>query len=262
MRYCWPGVVSAARRRVKPQSSFASSGYETIRAHSLASDFGVVIPGHCAWLHGSGGIAARAGPGFSTTYLNENGNRARSLIRPCRINLLLLAIYSLSGHSSTVADPFLCIIDRPMEQGLTCETSDSAVYCLTSALVGGVEVRECSRTKQAPLRASFPPSTASDLDNDRCRSGQPRRDGADGAVQGDNVQTSSRIIQRSCGFMVSRPRCWSRPDSARAIVGAVPRRFRLQRHAVCPTPSGCHGPCKHPLLSAKRACYRHRDMVT
>lgn len=108
----------------------------------------------------------------------------------------------------------------------------------------------------------IPPSTSSDLDNGRRRSGRPRRDGADGAVQRDDVQPSSRIIQRSCGFMVSRPRCWSRPDSARAIVGAVARRFRLQRHPVCPTPSGGHGSCKHPLLSTKGACYRHRDITT
>lgn len=69
-----------------------------------------------------------------------------------------------------VADPLLCVIDRMMEQGLTCETNHSEVCCLTSVLVGGAKVRECSRTSQAPLRAVLAPSTASDLDKGRCRS--------------------------------------------------------------------------------------------
>lgn len=118
-----------------------------------------------------------------------------------------------------------------------------------------------SRQAGSPPRYS-PPSTASALDNGRRRSGHPTRDGADGAVQRDDVPTLSRIIHRSCGFKVSRPRCWSRPDSARAIVGAVTRRFHLQRHPVRPTPSGGHGSCKHPLLCTKGACYRHRHIIT
>lgn len=89
------------------------------------------------------------------------------------------------------------------------------------------------------------------MDNGRCRSGQPRRDGADGAVQRNDVQSSSRITQHGCGFMVSRPRYWPRPDSARAVVGAVPRRFHLQRRLAHPTPPGGHESCKHPLLSTK-----------
>ena len=43
-------------------------------------------------------------------------------------------------------------------------------------------------------------STANNMDHDRCRCDQPSRDGADGAVDGYDVQTSSRIIQRSCGL--------------------------------------------------------------
>lgn len=102
-----------------------------------------------------------------------------------------------------------------MEQSLTCETSDSAVYCLTSALVGGVE-RSVSDQGPSRLPSALLFNKHSKVVNGRRRTDQPREDGADGAVHEDDVQTQSRIIHRSCGFMISRPRYWFRPDSARA----------------------------------------------
>lgn len=75
---------------------------------------------------------------FQSITLDKYGAVLGRCLAPTKLHSLMLAVFLYLDISPLSLITLLCIIDRPMEQGLTYETGDSAVYCLTFALLGGM----------------------------------------------------------------------------------------------------------------------------
>lgn len=79
-----------------------------------------------------------------------------------------------------------------------------------------------------------------------------------------SAETTSKLrreqFSAAVAFLVSRSREWSRPDTARTVVGAVPRIFRLPSNLGHPTPARVpclHGSCEQTPPPPGERNHRH-----